>query len=358
MSKTIRVGIFGAGNFANNQHLPNLQKIDGVEVVAVCDVNGEAARDTAHRFDIPAVYTDGHEMIEREPMDAMWSIIPAFARTDVEVTAVAKGIHLFSEKPQALRMSVARRIDEAIGDAGVLSSVSFRERYRPIFQEAKRLLADREVSHIRFQSIRPLPLARDTSTWRGIIEKGMRTRAIIKQSPTVIQTDELAISLAAAFFDWGPHAVDCCRFVSGLDVSTAQGYLKYDANRHGGPTSASFNYRMSNGATMTIVFACTTPSVPPGEPWFTFFYEGGYLAMHDFDYIEINGESVFEGHECNPWLEHDRRFCDAVRSGEGSGLLNHYHDGLYSLGPILAAWESSRRGGHPIDVEEYIASAD
>ena len=137
MAKTIKVGIFGAGNFANNQHLPNLSRVDDVEIVAICDVNEQAARDTAGRFDIPHVYTDGHEMLDKEPMDAMWSIVPAFARTDVEATAASKGIHLFSEKPQALEMSVARRIDEAVRKAGVLSAVCFRERYRPIFQEAR-----------------------------------------------------------------------------------------------------------------------------------------------------------------------------------------------------------------------------
>ena len=332
MSKRISVGIFGAGNFTNAQHLPNLAKIDDVDVVAVCDVNEQAARETAGRFDIPHFYTDGHEMVDKEPMDAMWSIVPAFARTDVEATAASKGIHLFSEKPQALDMAVARRIDDAIREAGVLSTVCFRERYRPIFREAKRLLEGEEVTHIRFQSVRSIPEARDPGTsWHGVFEKG-----------------------ASAFFDWGPHAVDYSRFVSGLDVTTAQGYLKHDADRHRAPTSASFNYLMSNGATMTLAFICTTPVIPPGEPFFLFYYEGGYLAIHGYDYIEVNGERVFEGEDFNPWFELDRLFCEAVRSGDGSQLLNDYHDGLYSLGPVLAAWESSRQGGQPLDVAEYI----
>ena len=331
MGKTIKIGIFGAGNFANNQHLPNLANIDDVEVVAVCDVNEQAARETAARFNIPRVYTDGHEMLDKEAMDAMWSIVPAFARTDVEATAALKGIHLFSEKPQALEMAVARQIDEAIREAGVLSTVSFRERYRPIFQEAKRLLQDKEVCHIRFQSIRALPEARHPDSWHGQFEKG-----------------------ASAFFDWGPHAVDYSRYVSGLDVTTAQGYLKHDPDRHRAPTSASFNYLMSNGATLSLTFTCTTSTAPEGEPYFLFYYEGGYLAIHGYNYIEVDGERVFEGEEFNPWFELDRRFCEAVRSGDGGQLLNDYHDGLYSLAPILAAWESSRQGGQAIDVAEYI----
>ena len=36
-------------------------------------------------------------------------------------------------------------------------------------------------------------------------------------------------------------------------------------------------------------------------------------------------------------------------------LLNDYHDGLYSLAPILAGWESARRGGEIIDLAGFMA---
>ena len=216
MEQPLRIGIFGAGNFANKQHIPNLIQIDNVEIVAVCDIDEKAARATAESFDIPRIYTDGHEMLDKEPMDAMWSVVPAFARTDVEATAASKGIHLFSEKPQALEMKIACRIDEAIREAGVFSTVGFRERYRPIFQEARRLLSDKEIVHIRFQSIRNLPEPRNANRWNAELEKG-----------------------GSAFFDWGPHAVDYSRFMSGLDIITAQAFFTHDSKRHRAPTSAN-----------------------------------------------------------------------------------------------------------------------
>jgi len=331
MGNAVQVGIFGAGNFANKQHIPNLTKIDNVEIVAICDVHEHAARTTAETFNIPHIYTDGHEMLDKEPMDAMWSVVPAFARTDVESTAALKGIHLFSEKPQAIKMDVARRIDEAIREAGVLSTVGFRERYRPIFQEAKRLLADKEIVHIRFQSIRNLPEPRDPDRWSADFKKG-----------------------GSAFFDWGPHAVDYSRFMSGLNVVTAQAFLTHDPDRHRAPTSASFNFLMSNGATMTMSFVSASPHQSPNEPYFLIYYEGGYVGVHGYKYIDMNGEKVYEAESFNPWFELDRRFCDAVRSGDDSELLNDYHDGLYSLAPILAGWESADSGGKPIDIAEYI----
>ena len=70
----------------------------------------------------------------------------------------------------------------------------------------------------------------------------------------------------------------------------------------------------------------------------------------------MDGERVYEGSEYNPWFELDRRFCEAVRSGDDGDLLNDYHDGLLSLAPVLAGWESAQRGGEPIDIAEFMRS--
>ncbi|MDP6507084.1 MAG: Gfo/Idh/MocA family oxidoreductase, partial [Planctomycetota bacterium] len=156
-SDTVRVAIYGAGNFANRTHIPNLKNIEGVEIVAVSDINEESRKNTASQFDIPNAYADAHEMLAKEEFDALYSIVPAFARTDVETAAAGKGIHIFSEKPQAIQMETARRINQAIEDAGVISTVGYRERYRPFFQEAKRILSDKKLVHVRFQSFRGLP---------------------------------------------------------------------------------------------------------------------------------------------------------------------------------------------------------
>jgi hypothetical protein len=34
--------------------------------------------------------------------------------------------------------------------------------------------------------------------------------------------------------------------------------------------------------------------------------------------------------------------------------LNDYHDGLFSLGPILAGWESSRKHGELMNVADFM----
>jgi len=225
---------------------------------------------------------------------------------------------------------VANRIDDAIQDAGVISTVGFRERYRPIFQEARRWLADKSIVHVRFQSISGLPNPNRPVMWYLNMEKS-----------------------GGRALDWGVHATDYVRFMTGLNVVQAQAFY-YHPEAYPVALSSSFNYLLSNGASMTLTFVSATP-ISPDEPWFTFYYEGGYLTIYRYDRLESNGEIVYQADPFDPWFEHDRRFIEAVRSGDHSPLLNDYHDGLYSLAPILAGWESSRRQGETIDIESFMA---
>jgi len=97
----VRVAFYGCGNFANRTRIPNLLATNSVDIVAVCDSSLQTAQETAARFKIPRVYQDAHEMLDTETIDVLYSIVPAYVRTNVESTAAAKGIHIFSEQPQA-----------------------------------------------------------------------------------------------------------------------------------------------------------------------------------------------------------------------------------------------------------------
>ena len=70
--RTIKVGIYGVGGHARNNHLLNLTRLEGVEVVAVCDIVEENARQAAADFGISRSYTDGHEMVKQESLDALF----------------------------------------------------------------------------------------------------------------------------------------------------------------------------------------------------------------------------------------------------------------------------------------------
>ena len=199
--ESVRVAFYGTGKWAKRSHLPNLRRLDGVDIVAACDVDEAALESTLKEFEIERTYANAYKMLESEELDVLYSCIPALARTVVEAIAAEKGVHLFSEKLQALSMDTALAIDRAITRGGVMSTVCFRERSRPLFQEAKRLLEGQNVVHVAFQSVRPppeaVPLADRTTDWHQDMSKA-----------------------GGPSFDWGVHAVDYTRFLTGLEIAT------------------------------------------------------------------------------------------------------------------------------------------
>jgi hypothetical protein len=59
----------------------------------------------------------------------------------------------------------------------------------------------------------------------------------------------------------------------------------------------------------------------------------------------------------DPWFAQDRVFIEAVRSGDAAPLRNDYHDGLFSLAPVLAGWTSARRDGVTVAIAAFMDAA-
>ena len=58
MDKKLKLAVIGAGGIARVAHLPAYKNMDNVELVAICDIIEERAKEKAEEYNIPAVYTD------------------------------------------------------------------------------------------------------------------------------------------------------------------------------------------------------------------------------------------------------------------------------------------------------------
>ena len=47
--KKLKIGIIGCGGIANGKHMPSLSKVEGVEMVAFCDIDEEKAKAYAEK---------------------------------------------------------------------------------------------------------------------------------------------------------------------------------------------------------------------------------------------------------------------------------------------------------------------
>lgn len=128
--KKIKVGIIGAGNIAQNAHIPAYLKQDDVEIVAICDLNLERAEEVAKKHNIKYALGSIEELIEIDEIDAVSVCVWNNAHAKSVIAAAKAGKHILCEKPMAMNVAEAEEMKEAVEESGVVFLMGFTNRYR------------------------------------------------------------------------------------------------------------------------------------------------------------------------------------------------------------------------------------
>ena len=131
----VKMAIVGAGIWGEN-HARIYNAHPFAEVVALCDMNLEKAREVAARVNIPQVYSDYNEMFEKSGCDAVAVVTPDFLHADVAVAAAEHKKHILIEKPLATTAEDVHRMVKAIRENGVRAMVDLHNRWSPPFNAA------------------------------------------------------------------------------------------------------------------------------------------------------------------------------------------------------------------------------
>ena len=140
-----KVGVIGAGGMAQ-YHIQGFRQA-GAEVVAMADVNEEAAKATAEANDIPNVFGDVSEMLASD-VDAVSIIVPNKFHAPLAIQALEAGKHAFCEKPPAMNAAEVEQMIAARDTAGKQLMFNFNNRARPESREMMKLINDGVVGTI------------------------------------------------------------------------------------------------------------------------------------------------------------------------------------------------------------------
>lgn len=152
MSK-LKLGIIGTGGICNNKHLPSLAKVeDKVEVVALCDLDEEKAKETAKRHGLTnaAIYTDYKELLKDESIDIVHVCTPNVAHCQITVDAFEAGKHVLCEKPMAATTEDAQKMLDAWKKSGKKFTVGYQNRFRYDVQVLKKACDAGELGDIYY----------------------------------------------------------------------------------------------------------------------------------------------------------------------------------------------------------------
>jgi predicted dehydrogenase len=119
----------------------------GGEVVAIADVNAEAARKAAAEWGVPDTYGDVAEMLASD-VDAVSIIVPNKFHAPLAVQALEAGKHVFCEKPPALNAAEVEDMIAAAKKAGKTLQFNFNNRARPESRAMMEYIRNGEVGTI------------------------------------------------------------------------------------------------------------------------------------------------------------------------------------------------------------------
>ena len=151
---TLKIGIVGAGKMVQMAHLPNLISVDGVELVAIADLDQAAAQKVANAYNIPKVYGSSQELLDGEAeLDGVVVVTPRMNHAEACVPILQRGIPVFMEKPLEVSLEKGREIVEACEQGKTFMVVAYNNRYDPAFRTARKMLHSGEFGEITWARI-------------------------------------------------------------------------------------------------------------------------------------------------------------------------------------------------------------
>ncbi|UKS24685.1 Gfo/Idh/MocA family oxidoreductase [Paenibacillus sp. HWE-109] len=311
----VRIGFFGVGGMAE-YHMKTLQQIEDAAITAVCDLNKARASEMANQFGAKT-YETLEEMLDAGVIDALYICTPPFVREGIEEAAAARGIHLLSEKPIGLQMAEVRRKEQIIRESGIIHSSGYCLRYLDTVQQAKQYLADKQVDMVLAYRIGGMP---DVGWWRLMDRSGGQ---LVEQST---------------------HQVDLVRYLAGefdfVEANYAQRHIQRNYPEATVYDVGIVSFGLRSGALGTISNTSLSRHVGRGDVEF---------FGHDF-YVSVSGmtlrivddtQDITVTSEMDFYLEQNRAFVAAVKSGRQELVLGDYSEAAVTLEVTLAANESA-----------------
>ncbi len=190
----IRTAIIGTGGISN-WHTRGYQKLEQVELAAVCDIDLEKAKKYAERYGVGAehVYADYNEMLAKEHLDCLSVTTWNAAHAPAAIAALNAGCHVLCEKPMAMNSEEARAMQAAADKNNRVLQIGFVRRYGKDADVARDMIRSGQVGEIYYAQAHYLRRHGFPGGWFG----------------------DKAYSGGGPLIDLGVHVIDLSRYLMG-----------------------------------------------------------------------------------------------------------------------------------------------
>jgi predicted dehydrogenase len=280
----MRGALIGCGFFAQN-HLNAWRDLaaEGVELVAVCDIDPAKAKAAAENFGVQRHYTDPERLFAEEKLDFVDIATRMETHLDVVSHAVKHGVRTIVQKPLAPDWATCLEIVRRADEARVPLAVHENFRYQAPMQAVKRVLDSGVIGQ--------------PSWGRFSFRFGFD---VYKTQPYFHKEKRLVI------LDSGIHILDLARFFLG-EVQHLSCETQRRNPKNIGEDTATMLLRHSSGAVSICESTYEARQVPDPilQTLLTIEGETGSIKLHeDFRMVVTKGETSeesFVGTPLLPW---------------------------------------------------------
>lgn len=287
MKKKLKVGIIGCGGIANGKHMPSLDKIVEIEMVAFCDVDLEKAEVAAKKYgsEEAKVYTDYKELLKDETIDVVHVCTPNRSHSSITVDVLESGKHVMCEKPMAKTSEEAGKMVEAANRTGKKLTIGYQNRFRVDSRYLKTTCENGELGEIYFAKAHAIR-RRAVPTW------GVFLNEFEQGGGPLIDIGTHALDLTLWMLDnYKPkYVVGNVYHKLSKKENAANAWGPWDPKKFTVEDSAFGFITMENGATIVIESSWALNSLEVGEAQTTLCGTEGGADMKDG--LRINGENL------------------------------------------------------------------
>ena len=349
MNDFLRAAVIGIGNMGSaHAHCIHSGKIDGMRLSAVCDIRPSHL--AWAREELPGVqqFSDYHQLIASGETDAVIIAVPHPLHSLIAQEALKAGLHVLSEKPLDIRLSLAREAVETGRAAGKVFAVMLNQRTDPIFQRARQLIAGGQLGEIK------------RSVW--IITNWYRTQHYYDSGDWRATWKGEG---GGVLLNQAPHNLDLWQWICGMPVEITARCDMAHYHHVEVEDDATLLTRYDNGATGCFI---TSTGEYPGTNRLEISGTKGKIVLEDGKlktWLLKEDEAVirFSSSRNSPEIPLDyaewepdtapsahagilQNFTDAIL--QGAPLLSPAEDGLNELTLSNAAYLSAWQGGIPV----------
>jgi len=290
-SDTVNIGLIGAGNFTKSVILPNLQKVQGFELVGLCTATGVSAEGTGKKYDFKYITTQAQEIFKNREINTVFVTTRHNDHANKVLKAIEYGKHCFVEKPLCIYEEELEEIEKAY-DGKTIIQVGFNRRFSPMVKKMKEKVNG--------------PIAVNYRINAGIIPKDVWIQDRTIGGGRII--GEVC------------HFIDTCSYLIGSKViSVYATTIQKNDQSIPDEDNANIVLNYANGSSATISYYAYGDSSMPKE-YIELFGNGVSMQMNNFRELVIfsggKKERIKKANQDKGFIAEFEAFKSAVKSGK------------------------------------------